>query len=342
MRELEELLVREILGKKAYQQFIDGKIANNELAPYIATIHALSSNYISSDKTRVTPLEKLAAESYALYYLPINFRKIIELLGYCDREFLKKVRKVLDFGCGPGTASLALISRLPELNHLTLVDRSKAMLTLADKLIINSRWKDNYVKLEAINDSTFNPKENFDLIVIANALTEVGALNDEKLLFTLTEALNENGYLIILEPALQATTRRMMHLRSRLLEERLEISPVFPCTHRAWCQMLSQSDTDWCHGEINWEEPGLVKQIDILTGFNKHRIKYCGFVFQKSLVSKEGFRVVSIPTKAKWGIEMLVCGENKYGLVKIGKKDRDPLAQKLRKSKLYSLCTDII
>jgi hypothetical protein len=56
--------------------------------------------------------------------------------------------------------------------------------------------------------------------------------------------------------------------------------------------------------------------------FNKHRIKFSGFIFKSGGALLEGIRVITPPRKTRAGIEALACSKDLYGIVRISKKDR--------------------
>jgi hypothetical protein len=99
--------------------------------------------------------------------------------------------------------------------------------------------------------------------------------------------------------------------------------------------MLASSSTDWCHGTIEWRQPKLNAQFDDLLSFNKHRIKYSAFLFQRGGSLKDGVRVISAPSKERAGIETLLCGKDLYGIARIRKGARSELNRPLEKASVF-------
>jgi hypothetical protein len=126
-----------------------------------------------------------------------------------------------------------------------------------------------------------------------------------------------------------------MELRNLVLSELSSFAPIFPCTRSDDCPMLSTSESDWCHGTLRWERPRLVRQLDELLGFNKHRIKYSGFVFVNGGDLVEGHRVVSAPEKGPGGTTAILCGLEYYGPVRIRKGQRSDQNRPLEKADVY-------
>lgn len=314
--DLETLLVRTILSKNAQQQFEQGDISHAELKPYAGALVDLSANYLSGGGARIE--SQIAAEAYALYYTPINFAKTQFMLSQLPNILQEKSLRVLDFGCGPGTASLALIGMGIKAD-IFAIDSSAHMRDLATKLLTG--WTQLDFKV------TERFEGRFDLIILGNVLNEMGRSSADSLLNTLAEALSPGGSIIILEPALKEQTKNAMHLRDSLLKNNQGLTPIFPCTHREPCPMLLQEPENWCHGTLRWEEPRLTRQLDELTGFNKHRIKFTGFIFQRDGAPMQGVRVLDGPHKNKRGMEVLVCGPGQYGRRMLGRAEAKGIKQ---------------
>jgi ribosomal protein RSM22 (predicted rRNA methylase) len=312
MIDLESLIVKKILGDVAYVQYGTGKIGKAHFKPFIPEILKLSKMYNDTENKAVTVLNsEISLKAYLLYFLPVNLHKITALLkGLIFPE--NKPLKILDFGCGPGTGSLAALGYFPNEMDITLFDQSGNAEKLASNLISEFRPG---IKCKSPGKNWVNGK--YDLIIAANVLNEIPKKEDTTR--DLIDALSEDGVLLILEPALKAKTREAMKLRDFILKTDKTLSVLFPCTHNNPCPMLKYP-ADWCHGPLYWEGTKLVSQIDELTGFNKHRLKYSAFVLRKNAENLPGCRVVSIPKKDKTGISAVLCCKDFYGPVKVSKK----------------------
>ena len=99
--------------------------------------------------------------------------------------------------------------------------------------------------------------------------------------------------------------------------------------------MLASSESDWCHGTLNWLRPKLITQLDHLLGFNKHRIKYSSFLFRRESEPLGGFRVITPAEKGPRGREVTLCGEGFFGAARIGKGHRSALNRPLEKAETY-------
>jgi hypothetical protein len=99
--------------------------------------------------------------------------------------------------------------------------------------------------------------------------------------------------------------------------------------------MLHSSETDWCHDTLEWRQPRLNRQFDQILSFNKHRIKYSGFVFQRGGHLQEGVRVITPPEKTRAGIEATLCGHDLYGIARIRKGTRSDANRALEKASVF-------
>jgi ribosomal protein RSM22 (predicted rRNA methylase) len=331
--DIERMLATTLLSPQGAAQYEQGKVAQTELRIFAERIAQFSASYVACQSPAIRSEEDAAA--YALYYLPINLVKVLHLLGKCPAEMRSRPLRVLDFGCGPGTASLALLESFPLPSVLTLVDRSSAMLALASKLLNTWSLKKGTAPLAFSTLQALEASQEYDLIFACNVLNELSHAEQKRLCDKLLSQLSTDGVLLLLEPALQRSTRQLMQLRDMLLLERQDLVPIFPCTRRDACPMLQASPTDWCHGTLQWDEPKLSRQLDEMLGFNKHRLKYSAFLFQKNGHVREGLRVITGAQRSKRGFESLVCGQEFYGTLSLPKRNQTERNSDFRSTESY-------
>lgn len=333
---LEQHLVLQLLSPKACAQYASGYVSKHELASAVAKIREISHAYIkhSVGSQLSSPIESVQhAEAYALYYTIINAAKILHinpLLSFASRDI-----SILDLGCGPGTATLALLASLDHALTITCVESSAAMRSVAQRLL--SRWNGRgAVRALSMFSTLANaPLEQYNLVVAANVLAEVSESDSRSLLETLIQRVAPQGYLLLLEPGQQIHTRRLMFLRDHLARTAPDLVIQFPCFRMDDCPMLAASNTDWCHGTIEWKQPKLNAQIDEMLGFNKHRIKYSAFLFRQGGSLRSGARVITPPVKSRLGVETTLCGESLYGIARIRKGHRSEKNRALEKASVY-------
>jgi len=306
---------------------------------------SLASSYLDDGLSRL---------AYLAYFLPVNLAKVQVLLeempvpaGKADQP--ASPFTVLDLGSGPGTAALGVLDwvrRSPLLRHRPLevvaVDRSAQALEDCKKL-----WN-VYVGAERVEGARLTtirldlercrPQEDhsvgagppYDLIVLANILNELfPAARDPiqkraELVRDLLSLLDQNGTLMIIEPALRETSRQLHLVRDRLLEDRL-CTVYSPCLHEKPCPALVK-ETDWCHEERPWTAPPLVAAIDRKVEFIKDALKFAYLLLRKDgrrIVRRapEVYRVVSELRSMKGEKRAWLCNET--GRPEVGRLDRE-------------------
>lgn len=176
----------------------------------------------------------------------------------------------------------------------------------------------------AVNEKRLpkNVEGEFDLIIAANVLNELAVPQQAALSAQLMERLTPNGRLVIIDPALQKTTRELMELRDQLLANQLA-SVCAPCLHQLACPMREHNKRDWCHFYVSWNCPKLISDFDEMIG-NKHdylKMAYMIFARHPEPTAKDPVheldsshplrmttaRVVSAPLGSKGKTELLVC-----------------------------------
>lgn len=277
--------------------------------------------------------------AYLLYFLPINFAKAAYVFKGIPQSFWqKKNYRILDLGCGPGSATLAFLTKLQEMQssaeiELTLVDQNKNILKDAQTLI-NSLGKSPRIKIQTVPREArhFRWVGNYDLILMSHMLNEwvqYSAIDRAAwLLPNLQNHLTPSGILAILEPALKRPTRELMALRDHLVEskERVVLSP---CLHEEICPMLAATKHDWCHFYLDWEEPVYMKELDRLVKNDNRFLKVAYLLlgnrhaYEKILPREQRnlFKVVSNRMATRGKTELVLCGLP--GRIKLSRLDRD-------------------
>jgi ribosomal protein RSM22 (predicted rRNA methylase) len=332
---LEDFLASKLLSPSAYTQYQAGDVGKEALQDYTRAIRDISHAYVAHrvGSRLPSPISTIqAAEAYALYYTPINAAKILHLVPMLH---LPANLSVLDIGCGPGTAGLALLAALPQRFDLTCVENSQPMRSVAKRLLTG--WQGSYPLARCTMLSTLSEsaQPDYDLVIAANVLAELHEQEASQLLEKLLARVRPNGYLLILEPGQQRHTRRLMAIRDLILASSPDVVPIFPCLRSDPCPMLKASDTDWCHDTLEWRQPRLNRQFDQLLSFNKHRIKYSGFVFQRGGTLLDGVRVITPPAKTRAGVEAMLCGKDLYGIARIRKGTRSDSNRALEKASVF-------
>ena len=321
---------------------LDERLPHALLNPIATRIKQVAERYTNLRESTIPALSEEECQAYAAYYLLINIEKVARLMATQTQITNSSALRVLDYGCGPGTGALALALVCKNPFSLTGIDSNPHMRKTAVKLITDLKKWGSITNYEAYPVES-ETKSLFDLIIIGHVLNEMPAAEQEKLLLKLLSRLTSTGTLLILESALPKQTRELMTLRDVLLSHDASLKIVFPCTRQTPCPMLKHSATDWCHGSMNWNPPHLIRQLDQLTGFNKHAIKYSGLIFSRSSLTESSdsheYRVVGPTEHNKTGHMLSICGSDFFGDTLLRKKSRGDQNIELRRAEHFDVIT---
>ncbi len=284
--------------------------------------------------------------AYVRYFLPANMKKVhlalTDLSLHPEWVLAKERLRVLDLGSGPGTALLGVLaffaqrSERPSLECVA-VDRVMENLRVAEELFTAYRANKGLVATIKTVRADVEGAERlaegpFDLIIFSNVLNELYAFDENRIERRISVVqrvidglLAATGSCIIIEPALRDTSRELLQVRDGLLAKGLAI--YTPCLRGDNCPALV-NPRDWCHEEVPWNPPALIKEIDKLTGLRKDSFKFSYVVLRKDdrsfkdLFGHNAFRVVSEPLVTKGKIEFYICGTLGRKLVTRLDKDR--------------------
>ncbi len=305
---------------------------------------SLPSSYLDDSLSRL---------AYLAYYLPVNLAKVQVLLDEMpdpatNPDQTAEPFTVLDLGSGSGTASLGVLDwvrRSPSMKQTQLevmaVDRSSQALQDCERLwnayvgterMQTARLTTIRLDLERCKpqaDLAVTAGPSYGLIILANVLNELfPSARDPigkrtELVRDLLGLLDQNGTLMIIEPALRETSRHLHLVRDHLLEEHC-CTVYSPCLHDCPCPALLK-ETDWCHEERPWTPPQLVVAIDRKVEFIKDALKFAYLLLRKDgrTIVEHGpdiYRVVSELRSMKGEKRAWLCNET--GRPEVGRLDR--------------------
>ena len=342
MRRLNATMSRVLLD--AIQVSVEGEgVSKKKLAQAVAELSRTFTK--ERDNLGVSYLnDRLLATAYLQYFLPVNLAKIQVLLNEMPFPQTGETFSVLDLGSGPGTGALAILDwwqqqALPYALSVTAVDGSKAALRQAREL-----W-DRYCQAATVGAASLQTYEGdlerrvwleqvkqrapFDLIILANCLNEIHTDAKDSIEMRagmVIEALSllaPHGTMMIIEPALRETSRALLQVRDKLLQDK-RCTIYSPCLHENACPALVKPD-DWCHEERAWERPAVIQQIDTEVGFIKDALKFSYLLLRKdgkTIIERwsDVFRVVSELRVMKGEKRAWLC--NEQGRQEVGRQDR--------------------
>ena len=299
----------------------------------------LPSQYLNNKSLR---------RAYILYFLPSNIYKIhlpLKELSLHPKKILsKKLLKILDLGSGPGTTILGILDffsnqkKMPSL-EFTAIDSVAENLSIAKdlfKLFTENINIDASLKTFKINIEKAGtiPQVTYDIIILSNILNELFYDDNKRipkrvsfLNAIIDKFLTPDGSCIIIEPALRETTRGMLDVRDNLIKNGFKI--YSPCLIDEPCPALL-NPKDWCHEDIPWIPPVIIKELDKMTGLRKDSLKFSYLVLRKDKLSltdvleKNSYRIVSEPLISKGKLEFYICGHGGRQLVTRLDKDETP------------------
>jgi len=357
LKPFEDILLKYLGNSKSPTLTAPVCTGRSELKAIASDVIQLSNLFTKERK--ILPSQYLNNKSlrraYILYFLPSNIYKIhlpLKELSLHPKKILsKKLLKILDLGSGPGTTILGILDffskqkKRPSL-EFTAIDSVAENLTIAKdlfKLFAENINIDASLKTFKINIEKAGtiPQDTYDIIILSNILNELFYEDNKRIakrvsfLNTIIDKfLTPDGSCIIIEPALRETTRGMLDVRDNLIKNGFNI--YSPCLIDEPCPALL-NPKDWCHEDIPWTPPVIIKEIDKLTGLRKDSLKFSYLVLRKDKLSltdvleKNSYRIVSEPLVSKGKLEFYICGIGGRRLITMLDKDKTPSNMQFQK-----------
>ena len=325
----EEQLVALHLGRAYAEQLSLGRLPDKILRPYAFALQEISDEYIKHGRTPRS-ISELHTRAYALYHGQLSFFKFGLLFQRCGIEAPKSI---LDFGCGPGSGAAAALAIASLHAEVTLLDRAGPMLESASALI--NRLCDSTIPAKVSSESLGAlSSERFDLICAGNVLSEMPPYEALECCMSLFDLLSEQGTLCIIEPGTPRAARQLMEIRDSFLKVARGVQILYPCTHHNACPMRLL-EHEWCHTWEHWQRPTTIEQLDELTGFNKHRIKFFPLLLRRGAHEQGALRVVKECVRVPAGHRAWLCGKDYFGEALLKNSDRDDNTRRFTKLSQY-------
>lgn len=218
--------------------------------------------------------------------------------------------RVVDIGAGVGASALGAVRALRAAGvtrriDVHLWDPDAAALDVAREVLAGCA--DVRVVV-----ATSWPGEG-DLFLFAAVLVEAAhglaeAEGDARCESMLRDALRRagpHGRVVVVEPALRDTTRRLMRVRDRLVAGAVAVHA--PCPHDGPCPMLAAAK-DWCHEDLDVDLPSWLHPLARAAGLRWQGLTFARLVIANEPAPRPGFRVVALPRDSRGRRERQLCG----------------------------------
>jgi ribosomal protein RSM22 (predicted rRNA methylase) len=151
--------------------------------------------------------------AYLRYYFLENYPKIKWILLNNlkkDLEIIprKSLIRILDFGAGPGTASMAICDFFMDAKDAGVYDDAEVELYFGEKnknfIKCYNQMLEKHEIVKGIDQIFIGKKykkDFYDIIAVSNVLNELNSEEQERLIDMSSRGLKDGGYLIIIEPA---------------------------------------------------------------------------------------------------------------------------------------------
>lgn len=260
--------------------------SSSEIAEQILRL----SNHYQQDR-QLTPWDKkedLLAQ--LCYFLPLNFIRNCKVVEEAIKiGFPQNAPYLLEYGVGLGPSLAAITSHnYSSQSAYSAIDRSPQVLSFFQK-----HFADKDV-------TSWNPSlASQTCAFFSYSLNELEQL--PPWFFQLRD-------IVILEPSTQLKGRRLMELKKELREKEYHIWA--PCTHQEACPLLYQSEKDWCHDRVHWEQPQWFQKIEKNLPIKNQTLTFSYLLASKSSPPshmEEKGRFVGDPLHEKGKTRWLYC-----------------------------------
>lgn len=245
--------------------------------------------------------------AYLLSFLPPHLARTASVWAELSRLGFRWPQHLplrsLELGAGPATASAGVLAGerysplgLPSTQSYALIEQDKKV------LLWGERWLKRYSEslglgvpdVRAFHRSLkitqpFLPERapRFTLWLMSFFLNEFNESPEtlaKRCFEDWENFLEEDGLVLLVEPALKLQSRRILELRQALLkrpEFQSRYRVLLPCLGHQACGALANED-DWCHEEVRWWRPPYLKLLDEITGLDRKSLPFTYLVIQKT------------------------------------------------------------
>jgi ribosomal protein RSM22 (predicted rRNA methylase) len=279
------------------------------------------SERYTSDRDRLSAPRDRAGDlaARAVFFTIADMMKVAIPLGELARRSAlpdRRPLRVVDLGAGCGAMSLGLRTVIED-SEIVAIDRDADALAIAAAVLPKLTTR--------VADVTTAAIPPCDLVVMGTVLNELDADAALAVVTRAIAAIPDDGAVIVIEPALRATSRALHAIRDAVIER--GVAHVFaPCTRRsAPCTALADPD-DWCHEDRAVSLPPRTAELARLTHLRDSGMKFSYLVLRKQPLDlvddPAAWRIVSAARVAKGKLELVGCGERGRYDLRLLKRNR--------------------
>jgi len=238
-------------------------------------------------RTRTGYKDKQQIQAYVFTRFPDTYQVCLQLIGEHIKEL--EINSVLDWGCGIGTASLALSKYFENIEYF-LIEQDKQAKDYAAQFIKHFYPK-NVIQQDIL-------PEKVDLGVFSYSLGESDNWKKH-----LDDVWSRTNHLLIVEPGTTAHFQKLLKIRDYLLLKK-DAYLVGPCYHSQSCPL---KEKDWCHFSVNVprsKEHKILKNAQ--RGFEFEAYGYL-FFSKTSKMHDEFGRLIASPRIHGGHINLKIC-----------------------------------
>jgi ribosomal protein RSM22 (predicted rRNA methylase) len=285
---------------EAIQQAIEKQTAAMPAQMLAAAAAELGRDYHEATPRISSPQARAA---YVATRMPaifqVNQLVCAELARLCPAL---EIRSVLDLGCGPGSATLAVRQTFAQLQAATLADRDSQWFETARNLVAALDPKlagaSRFVTRDLENAEHL---DEHDLVVVSYALGEMAPSRAKDLLERAW--ISARSAIVIVEPGTPRGFNTIVAAREALIAAGSNI--IAPCTHAGRCPLV---DKDWCHFDTRVERTRRHQQAK--SGTLPYEIEKFSYVIaagEPGIMPRTAARIIRRPLKKSGHVILDLC-----------------------------------
>ena len=232
--------------------------------------------------------------AYGNFFFPRTWTHLAHVLAEMVRfrgwkPPLKGPLRILDLGCGTGAAGLSALrflrsENVPNPLSLRAVDYSGKSLDYLRRLHddLSPLWPDSTLKTERRDlreGLDARPKDRHDLVLLSSSFNEFVPTEDSETnaaaatLASFGRLLKPGGLLLVLEPALRTTARRL-HLAAARVAAGGELHLHAPYFNGLPCPITLEGSKHHSHEVRPWKAPATAQTLNAPLGLNLRDLKF--------------------------------------------------------------------